>query len=72
MENKEQDNKAMQPLNEAELELVNGGQSEDKAIRVCTFCKKEFAYGTVEEIAAYKKHYMDCSRSASLPSWSKW
>lgn len=72
MENKEQDNKAMQPLNEAELELVNGGQSENKAIRVCTFCKKEFAYGTVEEIAAYKKHYMDCSRSASLPSWSKW
>lgn len=72
MENKEQDNKAMQPLNEAELELVNGGQSEDKAIRVCTFCKKEFAYGTVEEIAAYKKHYLDCSRSASLPSWSKW
>lgn len=72
MENKEQDNKAMQPLNEAELELVNGGQSKDKAIRVCTFCKKEFAYGTVEEIAAYKKHYMDCSRSASLPSWSKW
>ena len=72
MENKEQDNKAMQPLNEAELELVNGGQSEDKEIRVCTFCKKEFAYGTVEEIAAYKKHYLDCSRSASLPSWSKW
>ena len=72
MEKKEQDNKAMQPLNEAELELVNGGQSENKAIRVCTFCKKEFAYGTVEEIAAYKKHYMDCSRSASLPSWSKW
>ena len=72
MENKEQDNKAMQPLNEAELELVNGGQSEDKAIRVCAFCKKEFAYGTVEEIAAYKKHYLDCSRSASLPSWSKW
>ena len=72
MENKEQDNKALQPLNEAELELVNGGQSEDKAIRVCTFCKKEFAYGTVEEIAAYKKHYLDCSRSASLPSWSKW
>ena len=72
MENKEQDNKAMQPLSEAELELVNGGQSENKAIRVCTFCKKEFAYGTVEEIAAYKKHYMDCSRSASLPSWSKW
>ena len=72
MENKEQDNTAMQPLNEAELELVNGGQSEDKAIRVCTFCKKEFAYGTVEEIAAYKKHYLDCSRSASLPSWSKW
>lgn len=72
MENKEQDNKAMQPLNEAELDLVNGGQSEDKAIRVCTFCKKEFAYGTVEEIAAYKKHYLDCSRSASLPSWSKW
>ena len=72
MENKEQDNKAMQPLNEAELELVNGGQSENKAIRVCTFCKKEFAYGTVEEIAAYKKHYMDCSRSASFPSWSKW
>ena len=72
MENKEQDNKAMQPLNEAELELVNGGQSEDKAIRVCTFCKKEFAYGTVEEIAAYKEHYLDCSRSASLPSWSKW
>ena len=72
MENKEQDNKAMQPLNEAELELVNGGQSENKAIRVCTFCKKEFAYGTVEEIAAYKKHYMDCSRSASLPSCSKW
>ena len=72
MENKEQDNKAMQPLNEAELELVNGGQSEDKSIRVCTFCKKEFAYGTVEEIAAYKKHYLDCSRSASLPSWSKW
>ena len=72
MENKEQDNKAMQPLNEGELELVNGGQSEDKAIRVCTFCKKEFAYGTVEEIAAYKKHYLDCSRSASLPSWSKW
>ena len=72
MENKEQDNKAMQPLNEAELELVNGGQSEDKAIRVCTFCKKEFAYGTVEEIAAYKKHYLDCSRSAALPSWSKW
>ena len=72
MENKEQDNKAIQPLNEAELELVNGGQSEDKAIRVCTFCKKEFAYGTVEEIAAYKKHYLDCSRSASLPSWSKW
>ena len=72
MENKEQDNKAMQPLNEAELELVNGGQSENKAIRVCTFCKKEFAYGTVEEIAAYKKHYLDCSRSASLPSWSKW
>ena len=72
MENKEQDNKAMQPLNEAELELVNDGQSEDKAIRVCTFCKKEFAYGTVEEIAAYKKHYLDCSRSASLPSWSKW
>ena len=72
MENKEQDNKAMQPLNEAELELVNGGQSEDKAIRVCTFCKKEFAYGTVEEIAAYKKQYLDCSRSASLPSWSKW
>ena len=72
MENKEQDNKAMQPLNEAERELVNGGQSENKAIRVCTFCKKEFAYGTVEEIAAYKKHYMDCSRSASLPSWSKW
>ena len=72
MENKEQDNKAMQPLNEAELELVNGGQSEDKAIRVCTFRKKEFAYGTVQEIAAYKKHYLDCSRSASLPSWSKW
>ena len=72
MENKEQDNKAMQPLSEAELEQVNGAQSEDKAIRVCTFCKKEFAYGTVEEIAAYKKHYMDCSRSASLPSWSKW
>ena len=72
MDNKEQDNKAMQPLNETELELVNGGQSEDKAIRVCTFCKKEFAYGTVEEIAAYKKHYVDCSRSASLPSWSKW
>ena len=72
MENKEQDNKTMQPLNERELELVNGGQSEDKAIRVCTFCKKEFAYGTVEEIAAYKKHYVDCSRSASLPSWSKW
>ena len=72
MENKEQDNKAMQPLSEAELEQVNGGQSENKAIRVCTFCKKEFAYGTVEEIAAYKKHYMDCSRSASLPSWSKW
>ena len=72
MEKKEQDNKAMQPLNEAELELVNGGQSENKAIRVCTFCKKEFAYGTVEEIAAYKKHYMDCSRSASIPSWSKW
>ena len=72
MEKKEQDNKAMQPLNEAELELVNGGQSENKAIRVCTFCKKEFAYGTVEEIAAYKKHYLDCSRSASLPSWSKW
>ena len=71
MENKEQDNKAMQPLNEAELELVNGGQSENKAIRVCTFCKKEFAYGTVEEIAAYKKHHLDCSRSASLPSWSK-
>ena len=61
-----------QPLSEAELELVNGGQSENKAIRVCTFCKKEFAYGTVEEIAAYKKHYLDCSRSASLPSWSKW
>ena len=72
MENKEQDNKAMQPLNEAELEMVNGGQSEDKAIRVCTFCKILFAYGTVEEIAAYKKHYLDCSRSASLPSWSKW
>lgn len=72
MDNKEQDNKAMQPLNETELELVNGGQSEDKAIRVCTFCKKEFAYGTVEEIAAYKKHYLDCSSSASLPSWSKW
>ena len=72
MEKKEQDSKTKQPLSEAELELVNGGQSEDKAIRVCTFCKKEFAYGTVEEIAAYKKHYMDCSRSASLPSWSKW
>ena len=72
MDNKEQGNKVMRSLSETELDEVQGGQSEGTATKVCAFCRKEFAYGTVEEIAAYKKHYLDCSSSASLPSWSKW
>lgn len=41
MENKEQDNKAMQPLSEAELNEVNGGGLR-RLVFVCSKCQKPF------------------------------
>ena len=54
MNNKEQDNKAMQPLSEQELNEVNGGGFR-RPVFSCPKCQKTF-YNKVEYDAHMKQH----------------
>ena len=63
MEKKEQDNKTKQPLSEAELEQVQGGENAGERIITCAKCGKK-----VEE-RFMEAHWRLHSESKPLDRW---
>lgn len=54
MDNKEQDNKEKQPLNEQELEEVNGGIY---GLYRCRWCKAWFSSKVAQEVHMKQNHW---------------